>query len=116
MLGNEVGVGGCSRNELIGADVIGGEHAGAALGVGHVFGCLTESRLRLGGVVLLHVEFGEAGARHHVLRVACDGGLHLIFSAPDVALLLQERGKDEVRGYVFAVERHGLAELVFALR
>ena len=114
MLGDQVGVGGCSRSELIGADVVGCEQAGAALGVRHVLGCLAESRLRLGGVVLLHVEFGEAGSGHHVLRVACDSSLHLIFSALDVAFLLQQRGKNQMRGDIFAVKRYGLAKLVFA--
>src|SRR5271170_600791 len=114
MLCDEVGVGGRSRDELIGADVIGGEKAGAALGVRQVLRRLMERRLSLGGVILAQVEFGQTGARHDVLRIGGDGGLRLGLSSLRVSLFLQERGEDEMCRYVFVVERYRLAELVFA--
>ena len=43
MLGDEVRVGGCAGNKLIGANVIGSQHACAALGVREILGCLAES-------------------------------------------------------------------------
>ena len=59
MLGSEVGVGSLSLVELVGADVVVGEQAGAAFRVAKIVGRLTEGLLCFRGVVLAQVEIGE---------------------------------------------------------
>ena len=114
MFGDEIGVSGGSRSQLIGADVVAGEHACSALGVGEVFRCLTKRGLRVGGVVLAKIEVGKTGARHDALRIGSDSCLHLGQGALGVTFFQQKRGKHHVRGYVFVVQRDCLAELFFS--